>query len=87
MGKKRYRPLSTSEVVAILTELGFHYKRQDGSHAQFERPADDKMERRLVTVDMSVDEFWVEIIKSMIRQSGFSREQFYRATKKTAKKL
>lgn len=87
MGARRYPPLSSSEVIAILNELGFVFKRQDGSHAQYERVADEHYERALVTVDTSIPEFWEEIIKSMIRQSKHSREEFYGATKGTAKKI
>ena len=87
MGRRRYPPLTPYEVVAVLKSLGFAFKRQDGSHAHYECAADEKRQRALVTVDMSVDAFWEELMKSMIRQSGFSREQFYGATKGTAKKI
>ena len=88
MGRRKYPPLTPREVVSILLALGFGLKRQDGSHAQYERPAGTaNKERRLVTVDMSVSEFWEDLVKSMIRQSGFSREEFYGATKATAKKI
>ncbi len=87
MGKRRYPPLKPNEVVAILKALGFTLNRQVGSHAHWERPADNKRPRALVTVDMSVSEYWEELIKSMIRQSIHNREEFYGATKKTAKKI
>ncbi len=87
MGQRRYPPLKPAEVVAVLARLGFQFKRQVGSHAHYERDADEQRERAIVTVDMSVPEFWEDIIKSMIRQSGFSREEFYGATKGTAKKI
>ncbi len=87
MGKRRYPPLSPSEVVSILSSLGFEKKRQVGSHAHYERLAGDEGQRTVVTVDMSVDEFWEDLMKSMIRQSGVTREQFYGATKRTAKKI
>ncbi len=87
MGRRRYPPLTPSDVVAILRALGFQFKRQDGSHAQYERAAEGTKPRAIVTVDMSVREFWEEIIKSMVRQSGFSREEFYGATKSSAKKI
>jgi predicted RNA binding protein YcfA (HicA-like mRNA interferase family) len=87
MGRRRFPPLCPAEVVSIVVALGFAFKRQDGSHAHYERPADAARTRALVTVDMSVADFWEDIIKSMIRQSGFTREQFYCATEKTAKKI
>jgi len=38
-------------------------------------------------VDVNEDVFDEYLIKSMIRQSGRTREQFYGATKKTGKKI
>jgi len=87
MGKRRYPPLKPHEVVAILLANNFKKKRQDGSHAQYELEATEGSQRRLVTVDMSVSDFWEDIIKSMIRQSGLTREEFYGATRGTKKKL
>jgi predicted RNA binding protein YcfA (HicA-like mRNA interferase family) len=87
MGQRRYPPLTPSEVVSILQALGFTKKRQVGSHAHYERLATDGKERCLVTVDMAVSVFWPELIKSMINQSGHTREEFYRATPKTSKKI
>lgn len=83
----RYPSLTPSEVESILQELGFQFKRQDGSHAQWQRPAEGSRQRAIVTVDKSEREFLDYLMKSMIRQSGFTREEFYGATKKTAKKI
>ncbi len=44
------------------------------------------MGRQLVTVD-NYSEFDETLIKIMISQSGFTREQFYGATKKTGRKI
>ena len=87
MGRRRYPPLTPSEVVAILKALGFSLKRQTGSHRHYERAADRQRPRSLVTVDMSVPQFWGELMKSMIRQSNFTRKEFYGATDKTRKKI
>lgn len=87
MGRRRFPPLCPAEVVSIIVALGFAHKRTSGSHAQYERPACAVRVRAVVTVDMAVAEFWEEIIKSMIRQSGFCREEFYGANEKTAKKI
>ncbi len=87
MGKRRYPPLSPTEVISILRALGFELKRQTGSHQHYEGLAEDAMTRKIVTVDSSIDEFWEELMKSMIRQSGWSREKFYKATRKTGKKI
>jgi predicted RNA binding protein YcfA (HicA-like mRNA interferase family) len=87
MGKRKYPPLSPSEVINIVEALGFRFKRQNGSHQHYEGFAEDLKTRKIVTVDNSVDEFWEDLIKSMIRQSGWPREKFYGATRKTSKKI
>lgn len=86
MGKRKYPPLKNREVIGILTALGFTPVRQESSHAQYERVADANHPRALVTVDNYPD-FEERMIKSLISQSGFSREDFYGATKATAKKI
>jgi predicted RNA binding protein YcfA (HicA-like mRNA interferase family) len=87
MGKRKYPPLCPREVVSIVEALGFVFKRQRGSHTQYEGLGEDGKTRAIVTIDMGVEECWEDIIKSMIRQSGWSREKFYGATKGTAKKV
>jgi len=85
---RRYPPLTPGEVVSILSARGFSLKRQVGSHGHYELTAKpDEDRHRVVTVDMSIPEFDVQLIKSMIRQSGLSREGFYGAIKRTAKKI
>jgi predicted RNA binding protein YcfA (HicA-like mRNA interferase family) len=86
MGKRKYPPLTPSEVIAILTSLGFAKARQDGSHAHYEHAAAGKYPRSVVTVDVARSEFDDGLIKSMILQSNRSREIFYGATKRTARK-
>lgn len=86
MGQRRYPPLTPSEVVAILTALQFLKKRTDGSHAQYECLKTDDHPRSVVTVDLACKEFDDDLVKSMIRQSNRTREEFYGATKRSAKK-
>jgi predicted RNA binding protein YcfA (HicA-like mRNA interferase family) len=93
MGKRRYPPLKNREVVAILTALGFFLVRQESSHAQYERLAEydaatkEMIRRRaIVTVDNYPD-FEEKMIKNLISQAGFSRDEFYGATKSTAAKI
>lgn len=85
MGKRKYLPLTPSEVIAIITSLGFVRKRKQGSHAHYEG-LDASGKRRIVTVDEGYEQFDDTILKSMISQSGFDHKQFYGATKKTAKR-
>jgi predicted RNA binding protein YcfA (HicA-like mRNA interferase family) len=82
---KRYPSLTPSEVIDILTARKFTFKTQNGSHAQYEGIVGSIT--RKVTVDMAEKDFGRDLIQSMIRQSGLSRNDFYCSTKKTAKKI
>jgi predicted RNA binding protein YcfA (HicA-like mRNA interferase family) len=73
-------------VRAILTRLGFTHVRTDGSHELWEHP-EIRARRRAVTVDASMSEFGEDLLKSMIAQSGLTREEFYGATRRTAKRI
>lgn len=86
MGKRKYPPLTPSEVVAILKSLGFTQVRQESSHVHYEHKACREFPRSIVTVDTGYQEFDESLLKSMIRQSNRPREMFYGATKKTARK-
>lgn len=86
MGKRSTPPLTPVEVIAILLSLGFVFKSQEGSHRHFEYSADALYKRSIVTVDMACKEFDDYLMKSMIRQSNRTREQFYGATKRSARK-
>jgi predicted RNA binding protein YcfA (HicA-like mRNA interferase family) len=85
MGKRKYPPLKQSEMVAIFLGLGFRFVRV-GKHPCYERDADAVRKRKIVPVD-DYDEFEENLIKSLISQSGFTREEFYGATKASAKKI
>ena len=82
---RKYPPLKLREILAILRSLGFVEKSSVGSHHKYTRTV--KGIQREVTVDYAIDDFDAFLIKSMISQSGFSREDFYCATKKTARKI
>jgi len=75
MGKKMPL-LKPREVIANIEALDFKHKRTDGSHAQYERPADATHLRAVVTVDVAMSQFSKRLMKSMIRQSGFSQDEF-----------
>jgi predicted RNA binding protein YcfA (HicA-like mRNA interferase family) len=75
MGKK-LPLLRPREVEANLRALGFIHARTDGSHKQYVRAADGVRQRAIVTVDVGKDQFSVSLMKSMIRQSLFSQEEF-----------
>ena len=87
MGKRSYPPLTPGEIETILKNLGFALKRQEGSHEQWFRPADGKRIAALVTLDRAYREIGdIKLLRNMIRQSTFSRDQFYGASKGTARK-
>ena len=86
MGERKYPPLMCSEIIAILTALGFTKDRTESSHAQYECGARDGYPRSIVTVDTNYREFDESRIKTMIRHSNRPREVFYGATKGTARK-
>jgi len=82
---RKYPPLCPREVIKILTARGFRLLRTKGDHRYYHcrRGGRDY----LVTVDMGVEEYGPALMKSMIRQSGMTREEFYCTTKRTAKKI
>jgi predicted RNA binding protein YcfA (HicA-like mRNA interferase family) len=82
---KRYPPLTPDEVISILQVRGFSLARQRGSHAQYTGEWGGK--HRVVTVDTAVREYGAYKLKSMISQSGMTREEFYSSTDRTAKKI
>lgn len=82
----RYPPLTPAEVVKVLLCRGFFLDRKKGSHHQYVGTWNGS--KHTVTVDMSWPTYNdPDLIKSMILQSGMTREQFYGATTKTAKKI
>jgi len=85
MSHKKYPILKLKEVLTILLEYGFSEIRSEGSHHHYIAIINNQ--KRVVTVDHGKTEFDAFLIKSMIAQSGLSREEFYGATKKTAKKI
>ena len=86
MGKRKYPPLTPSEIKAIALALGFKHRRTQGAHAHYEREAIGGFPRSIITVDEHYSEFDDDLIKMMISQSKHSRDQFYGATKQTARK-
>ncbi|MHB1686960.1 MAG: type II toxin-antitoxin system HicA family toxin [Ignavibacteriaceae bacterium] len=82
---KKYPPLTYQEVISILKARGFTFGDQKGSHEQYEGIINGQ--KRKVTVDKNDSPYDDFILKSIINQSGLSREEFYTATKTTAKKI
>lgn len=71
--------LTPREVVANIESLGFVFKNQVGSHAQYEKAAIAAHIRAVVTVDMGYPRFSKEGMQRMIRQAriaGYSKDEF-----------
>ena len=85
MSPRNYPPLSPREVIRILTARGFYLTNTRGSHSHYICTRNGK--RYKVTVDAGIKQFGPDLIKSMIRQSGMSKKEFFCSTKKTAKKI
>jgi len=85
MSGRRYPPLTPDEVRDILKAKGFSLDRTRGSHEQWRAIINNHP--WVVTVDSHYKTFEQSLIKRMISQSGLTREEFYSATKKTAKKI
>jgi len=85
MPPRKYPPLTFREVARILEKSGFVLKRVEGSHHHYEGYV--KGSRRVVTLVKNISEFDPFLLKSMIAQSGLTREEFYGATKRTARKI
>jgi predicted RNA binding protein YcfA (HicA-like mRNA interferase family) len=76
MGRKLPK-LKPREVKANIKALGFVWKRTDGSHETWERLPDKIITtRKTVQVDVGKAQFDDFLMKMMIRQSGFSRDEF-----------
>lgn len=79
---RRYPPLTPKQVCKNLKSLGFEHTGNYGDHRIYEDEAGHH-----VQVDMGEKDFGPRGMKIIIGNSGFSREQFYGATKMTARKL
>ncbi len=71
----KYRKLSSKDVEKILTKYGFKLVSQKGSHRQFKGVV--KGQKRRVTVLADRKRFHPKTLKSMIRQSGLTEEEFF----------
>ena len=87
MARFLYPAITCKEVKSILKAYGFTQKSSNnGSHESWVR-TDKNGVLHKVTVDCPKAPFSVDLIKSMIKQSGLSRVEFYRGAKTTAKKI
>ena len=82
---KKYPVLTLAEVIEIMNFNNFTLNNTVGSHRQYVATIGNVSRR--VTVDTSIDDFDDYLLKSMMRQSGLSREEFYCSSKSAAKKI
>ncbi|MBP9706777.1 MAG: type II toxin-antitoxin system HicA family toxin [Oligoflexales bacterium] len=75
MGFKKYPPLKPRQVINVLQKNGFIFKRQIGSHQQYEAFVEGK--RRVVTVP-DYSELDKSLLKSIFSQSGLDCKVFYK---------
>ena len=68
------RPLKPKEVVTALTKLGFLKRRQTGSHLIFKN---NKLGRMVVVPIHQNQDIKTGTLRSIIRQSGVSVEEFF----------
>ena len=72
--KKELRSLKSREVERILLQAGFKFESQKGSHCKYVGTI--KGETRKVTMIANQERFAIDTLKSMIRQSCLSEEEW-----------
>jgi predicted RNA binding protein YcfA (HicA-like mRNA interferase family) len=77
---RKHRPLTCKEVKRILDALGFEPSSQKGSHQHWKALIGGKM--RKVTVDCPKQPFVDRLLNSMVRQSGYSIDEWYEQLEK-----
>jgi predicted RNA binding protein YcfA (HicA-like mRNA interferase family) len=73
-------PLECKDVKKILTNLGFSFREQKGSHEQWVKKTESGFWK--VTVDCPKAPFSQMLIESMARQAGVSKKEFYAQLRK-----
>ena len=72
---EHFPQLSAKECARALKKLGFILRRQEGSHAIYRHP----VTRRIISLPMHAGDLNRFLLFGIIKQSGFSREDFLRA--------
>jgi len=85
MGPRKYPPLTPREIIEILGARGFTHHHNHGDHQFFIIWIKGK--KRISQVDMRRAQYSEYFLKLLIQETGMSREDFYRSTKSTAKKV
>jgi predicted RNA binding protein YcfA (HicA-like mRNA interferase family) len=78
-------PLELREVLAILAALGFSYSRSNGGHDFYKGIRNGVP--HMVTVDPKYAPFSEDLLRSMCKQAGSNRKEFYGAIKSAAAKI
>lgn len=86
MGQKKFPVLENGEVERILMARGFVYSPGNkGDHNFYTHIVGGK--KRIVQIDTGCPEYDHKLIKMVLKESGLTREEFYRSTKIAAKKI
>jgi predicted RNA binding protein YcfA (HicA-like mRNA interferase family) len=85
LGNRKYPPLEPKEIEDILYSRGFNFHKKNGDHRYYIHEVQGK--KKIVQIDWGIDMYNSNWIKTILEQSGLSREQFYCSTKTTAKKI
>jgi predicted RNA binding protein YcfA (HicA-like mRNA interferase family) len=78
-------PLTLRDLIAILGALGFHHSKSSGGHDFYVGMHGGR--KCKVTVDQKCAPFSPDLLRSMCKQAGCTREEFYGATPGTAAKV
>lgn len=85
MGTRKYPPLTPREIEAILIARGFSLHKMAGDHRFYIHNVKGK--KKIAQIDMGNPLYEGNLIKSILKETGLSRDEFYRSTKSTAKKI
>jgi predicted RNA binding protein YcfA (HicA-like mRNA interferase family) len=85
MGQRKYPPLQPREIEEILIARGFVFKKSKGDHKYYVHNVNGRT--YIAQIDMGNPVYNDKWIKLVIKEAGMTREQFYSATKSTARKV
>ena len=85
MGQRKYPPLTTAEIIAILLARGFTFHKSSGDHNYYFHTV--RGQKRIAQVDTGNPLYTETVIKLVLQQSGLTRDELYCSTKNTAKKI
>lgn len=85
MGQRKYPPLTPQEIISILIARGFVLHHTKGDHRYYVHTVKGK--KRIMQIDMGNPAYSDRWLKLVIDETGMTREDFYKSTTSTAKKI